>query len=103
MVCSRVTFTFILSVEVEANGSSSDSNVFKNSKFGKLLQSDSLIIPDPIVVPSDAERLSMPIVLLGDEAFALSEYVLRPYLNKNLTFLKFCVTLHFYIGFSFIN
>ena len=30
----------------------------------------------------------MPFVLVGDEAFALSEHVLRPYPNKKLTFLK---------------
>jgi hypothetical protein len=30
----------------------------------------------------------MPFVLVGDEAFALSEHVLLPYPNKNLTCLK---------------
>ena len=30
----------------------------------------------------------MPFVLVDDEAFALSEHVLRPYPNKKLTFLK---------------
>jgi len=77
-----------ISVEVGAYGSSSDSNVFKNSTFGKLLDSNKLIIPDPRVLPIDEEVLSMPFVLLGDEAFALSEHVLRPYPNKKLTFLK---------------
>jgi len=77
-----------ISVEVGAYGSSSDSNVFQKSTFGKLLGSNKLNIPDPRVLPSDAEGLSMPFVLLGDEAFALSEHVLRPYPNKKLTFLK---------------
>ena len=36
-----------ISVEVRACGSSSDSNVFKNSIFGKLLESNKLNIPDP--------------------------------------------------------
>jgi len=52
-----------VSVEVGAYGSSSDSSVFKNSTFGKLLN-----IPDPRVLPSDAEGLSMSFVLVGDEA-----------------------------------
>jgi hypothetical protein len=30
----------------------------------------------------------MSLVLVGDEAFALSEHVLRTYPNRNLTFLK---------------
>ena len=58
-------------VEVGAYSSSSDSNVFKKSTFGKLLESNKLNIPDPRVLPSDAEGLSMPFVLVGDEAFAL--------------------------------
>ena len=61
---------------------------FKNSTFVKLLESNKLNIPDPRVLPSDAEGLSMPFVLVGDVAFALSEHVLRPYRNKKLTFLK---------------
>ena len=77
-----------ISVEVGTYGSSSNSNVFKNSTFGKLLESNKLNIPDPRVLPSDAEGLSMPCVLVGDEAFALSEHVLRPYPNKKLTCLK---------------
>jgi len=61
-----------ISVEVGAYGSSSDSNVFKNSTFGKLLESNKLNIPDTRVLPSDAEGSSMSFVLVGDEAFALS-------------------------------
>jgi hypothetical protein len=62
--------------------------VFKNLTFGKLLDSNKLNIPDPRVLPIDAEELSMPFVLVGDEAFTLSEHVLLPYPNKNLTCLK---------------
>jgi len=57
---------------------------FKNSIFGKLLESNKLNSPDPRVLPSDAEGLSMPFVLVGDGAFALSEHVLRPYPNKKV-------------------
>ena len=86
MVVADAVYCFI-SVEVGAYGSSSDSNVFKNSTFGKLLESNKLNIPDPRVLPSDA-GLSMPFVLVGDEAVALSEHVLRSYPTKKLTFLK---------------
>jgi len=37
--------------------------LFKNSTFGKLLN-----IPDPRVLPSDAEGLSVSFVFVGDEA-----------------------------------
>jgi hypothetical protein len=66
----------IISVEVGACSSSSYSNVFQKSKFGKLLESNKLNIPDPRLLPSDAEGLSMSFVLVDDEAFALSEHVL---------------------------
>ena len=90
--CGRCRLLFHIR-EVGAYGSSGDSNVFKNSTFGKLLESNKLDIPDARVLPSDAEGLSMPFVLVGDEAFTLSEHVLRPYPNKKLTFLK-----HIYTG-----
>ena len=44
-----------ISVEVGAYASSSDSNVFKKSTFGKLLESKKLNIPDPRVLSSDVE------------------------------------------------
>jgi len=65
-----------ISVEVGAYSSSSNSNVFKNLTFGKLLECNKLNIAEPGVMPSDAEGLSMPFVLVGDEPFALSEHVL---------------------------
>jgi hypothetical protein len=75
----------IISVEVRSYGLSSDPNVFKCEK---LLESNKLNIPDTGVVPSDAEGLSTPFVFVGEEAFALSEHLLRPYSNKTLTCLK---------------
>jgi len=78
MAVADADYCFI-SVEVGAYGSSSDSNVFKNSIFGKLLESNKVNIPDPRVLPSDAEVLSLPFVLVGEQAFALSEHVLPPY------------------------
>jgi hypothetical protein len=62
--------------------------VFKPPTFGKLLERNKLNFPEPMVLPSDAGGLSMPFVLVDDEAFALSEHVLRPYPNKYLTCLK---------------
>ena len=85
-----------ISVEFGACGSSSDSDAFKNSRFGKLLESNKLNIPDPRVLPSDAEGLSMPFVLVCDEAFGLSEHVLRPYPNKKLTCLKRILYIYIY-------
>jgi len=81
MAVADTGYCFI-SVEPGAYGSSSDYNVFKNSTFVKLLESNKLNIPDTRVLPSYAERLSMPFVFAGDEEFALSEHVLRSFNDK---------------------
>ena len=62
MAVADADYCFI-SVEGGAYASSSDSNVFKNSTFGKLLESNKLNIPDPRVLPSDAEGLSCHLCL----------------------------------------
>ena len=36
-------------------------------------------------MPNDENGKCMPFVIVGDEAFALSEHVLRPYPNTNLS------------------
>ena len=87
MAVADAGYCFI-SLEFGAYGSSNNSNVFKNMTFGKLLECNKLNISDPRSMPSDAEELSTTFVLVGDEAFALSEHVLQPYPNKTLTYLK---------------
>jgi hypothetical protein len=87
MAVADADYCFI-SVEFGPCCSSSNSNVFKNSKFGEILESNELNIQDPKVLTSDAEGLAMPFMLVGDEAFTLSDHVLRPYPNINLASLK---------------
>ena len=74
-----------ISVEAGAYGSSSNSNKCKILTFGKLLEYNNLNILDSRVMPCDAERLSMPFVFVIDKAIALSEHVLRSYLNNKFT------------------
>ena len=78
---ANADFCFV-SIEVGSYGLSSHSKVFKNWTFRKLLEINKLNIPDPRVLLSDAEGLSMPFVFMGDEAIALSVHMLRPYRNK---------------------
>jgi len=74
-----------IAVGVGAFGKSSDSNVFKKSNVGRKLQSNQLGIPGSRPLPNDENGKGMPFVVVGDEAFALSEHVLRPYPNRNLS------------------
>jgi len=78
-----------LSIDVGAYGREGDPNVFKNSPFGKKLYNRQLDIPLPKKLPNDDDGVEQPlIVIVGDEAFALHENLLRPYPRKNLDLKK---------------
>jgi len=74
-----------IAVDVGAVGKSSNSNVFKKPNTGRKLESNQLGIPASRPLPNDENRKGMPFVIVGDKAFALSEHVLRPYPNRNLS------------------
>lgn len=76
------------SIEVGAYGSTSDANIFKKSKFGILLERGELNIPGPKLLPNEENETAMLFIILGDEAFAVSEHVLRPYPSRNLSVTK---------------
>jgi hypothetical protein len=86
-------FSILLLALVDANyclilvdvGAVRKSNVFKNSNIGRKLESNKLGIPGSRPLPNDENGKCMPFVIAGDEAFALSEHVLRPYPNRNLS------------------
>ncbi|KAI8432610.1 hypothetical protein MSG28_013596 [Choristoneura fumiferana] len=82
VVDSNYTFTMI---DVGAYGSGSDSTIFKRTNFAKKSEADSLNIPQSRCLPNDTNGPDMPFVLVGDEAFALSKHVMRPYPRKNLS------------------
>lgn len=70
-------------IDVGSYGRESDSNVFKNSVFGKLLQKRQLEIPEDKSLPN-SDNPALPFVFVADEAFGLSEHLLRPYPRANL-------------------
>lgn len=64
-------------VNCGAKGKSSDSGVFQETSFYKALNEEQLSLPDP--EPLAQGGPSLPYVLVGDSAFALSENMMRPY------------------------
>ena len=74
-----------IAVDVGAVGKSSDSNVFKKPNTGRKLESNQLGTRGSRPLPNDENRKCLPFVIVGDEAFALSEHLLRPYPNRNLS------------------
>ncbi|KAH9635563.1 hypothetical protein HF086_003177 [Spodoptera exigua] len=75
-------FTFI---DVGAYGKHSDSNIFKNSNLEKGISSGSIPLPNNHNLPNDENGNPMPFVFVGDEAFAVSNHVMRPYPDRNLS------------------
>lgn len=64
-------------LDIGAPGRRSDGGIFHASEIGKRLQNGMLSIPPPRPVENGGQAL--PFVLVGDEAFPLTQYMLRPY------------------------
>ncbi|XP_073474086.1 uncharacterized protein [Aquarana catesbeiana] len=88
-------FSFVLLAVADANycfsyidigwyGSSSDSSIFQRSSFGRMLRENVLDLPQDCPLPG-TNGPPMPLVYVWDEAFALSEQLLRPYSNRCLS------------------
>lgn len=73
-------------VDVGSYGKCSDSGIFKNSTFYKKLSEGNLNIPDDKPLPGS--RIVLPHVFIGDEAFGLSNNLMRPYGGKSLSISK---------------
>lgn len=66
-----------LFVDIGAPGRASDGGVFKNSIVGRKFENNKMNLPPPKKLMIDGNP--MPYVLVADEAFQLSHYLLRPY------------------------
>lgn len=64
-------------VDIGSEGRQSDGGVFENSGLPHLFETNALHIPLPTRLNN--MDLDFPYVLLGDEAFPLSTYMMRPY------------------------
>lgn len=65
--------------DVGAKGRISDSGVLRHTRIYPLLENGTLHIPPPRPLPADPSARPIPYFLLGDKAFALSNYCMRPF------------------------
>ena len=70
-------------VDIGCNGRVSDGGVFKNCIIYEALQKKNLNILEPTRLPGS--RFIVPYVLVADDAFALSKYLMKPYSQTGLT------------------
>jgi hypothetical protein len=72
-----------LYINVGATGAGSDGGVFKETQFCKLLEEDKLGLPPPEEFTGASDK--MPFYFVGDEAFPLRSWLMKPVPRKNLT------------------
>lgn len=70
-------------VDVGAQGRASDGGVFASCTLQPALEANCLNIPPPR--PPPGSNMAMPFVVVGDEAFPLKKYLMRPYPRRALT------------------
>lgn len=70
-------------MDVGSYGRNSDGSIFANSELGKQLESGNFPCPPPTAPDGCQEPL--PPVLVGDEAFPLKKYLMRPYPRDQVT------------------
>ena len=75
-------YKFIL-VDVCSNGRACDAGVYAKSDISAALENGTLHIPPPRSLPGRINDVSY--VLLGDEAFPLKTFLMKPYPSKVLT------------------
>lgn len=64
------------------NGRVSDGGVFANSTLFQTLESNTFHIPPGKPLPQ--RNTHVPFVIVGDEAFPLKSYLMKPYPSRNL-------------------
>lgn len=81
MALVDANYKFIM-VDVGAYGKNSDGGILAHSEMGKRFEEKTLNVPNDTLLPGTA--IEAPYVIIGDEAFPLKPYFLRPYPEKHL-------------------
>ncbi|XP_023312111.1 protein ANTAGONIST OF LIKE HETEROCHROMATIN PROTEIN 1-like [Anoplophora glabripennis] len=74
LVDANYNFVF---ADIGCQGRISDGGVFKNSLLWKKIEDNSLAFPEAAILPG--QQKIIPYVILGDDAFALHEHLMKPY------------------------
>jgi hypothetical protein len=70
-------------VDVGTHGSTSDASIFNAGPLKEALESATLGLPDPDPLPGDDKP--MPYFVVGDDAFALKTWMMKPHATRHLT------------------
>lgn len=67
-------------VDVGGYGKNSDGRILDESQMGKMLKTNTLNLPKPKPLPG--QQLTTPHCLVGDEAFSLSPFIMKPFSQR---------------------
>ena len=76
LAVTDANYRFIM-VDVGSYGKENDAGVFENCSLRREIESGNLRLPEESQLPESP--IKVPFVFLGDEAFPLTEYLMRPY------------------------
>ncbi|XP_068129859.1 uncharacterized protein [Hyperolius riggenbachi] len=82
MAVADANYKFLY-IDVGAYGTASDSQIFRNTNLCYRMENGTLDLPPPSPWPGTTNP-AFPYTFVGDEAFALSRHVMRPYSATHL-------------------
>ena len=75
-------------VDVGSNGAASDAQVFNSGELKEMIQEGLLNIPPPDLLPEEPFP-DVPYFFIGDDAFALKTWMMKPYSKRDMTMEEF--------------
>lgn len=69
-------------VDIGSNGSASDAQIFNNCELKGAIENGTIGFPEPEPLPNDDR--DMPFFLVGDDAFALKTWMMKPFSRRNM-------------------
>lgn len=82
LACCDADYNFIW-VDIGAHGTENDASVFRRSQIGKDMEEGKVILPAESNLSGSDIKIGYYFV--GDEAFPLKPYIMRPYPGKYLS------------------
>lgn len=89
MAISDAKYRFSV-VDIGGEGRQSDGGIFRNSDIGRHFEEDHFMLPN--AKPIEINGPALPYVLLADEAFPLTTYMMRPYPRSGNLERKYSIT-----------
>ena len=72
-------------IDVGAQGSASDAQVFNATELKDAIESEEIGFPQPDPLPNDDPDSKTPYFIIGDDAFALRTWMMKPFSRRNLS------------------